>query len=87
MVLFLELALHVVVRVDDFLFRDVLCARLEFPVREVYDGFGVDVDFAVPDFEVQVRTGRFSRVARQSDDIAWVYLVSDLHEPLRKVPV
>ncbi len=87
MVLFLELALDVVMRVDDFLFRNVLNTWFQVPIREIYDGFGVNVNFSVTDFEMQVRSGRFPCIAGQPDDIAGVDLFADFHEPFGKMPV
>ena len=66
--------------VQDFFLGNAVYAFFQFPLGEVYNRFGIDIDVAVTDFKVQVRSRRFSRVSGKPDNIAGVDVVAYLEQ-------
>ena len=86
-VVFLQFALQVVMRCRDFFLGNPVYVFLEFPFGKIDNRFGIDVNFSVTDFEMQVRCGGFSGVAGESDDVSGENSFANLDESFRKMPV
>ena len=67
--------------------RELVNALLQAPVGKVNDGCGIDIDFAVADFKMQVCCRRPARIACESDNVAWENIIADFQEALGQVRV
>ena len=56
-------------------------------MREVNDCGGINVDFAITDFKVEMRRRGFACAARQSDDISGIDVIIDFLQSFGQVPV
>ena len=54
---------------------------------KINNGAGIDIDFSVADFKMQMRRRRSSGIACESDDVARKNFVADLEKPLGQVGV
>lgn len=82
-----ELCLDGVVAVDCRAEGVMVRVRLKCAFLDVEYGCRVDVDFAVADFEMQVRSAGTARVSAQSDELPAFDGGADFYESLLEVPI
>ena len=70
-----------------FFYRELFYAFFQRPVRKVNDGGGIDIDFAITDFEVEMRCRGFACAASQSDDISGIDVIVDFLQSFGQVSV